>query len=301
MVRADRAARGETARSRPGRDLERPISGGPSWSVRLAWRFVQTHELLAAYDDQLREEGEFSPDVPHERHGPVLWVHFPRRGFVTYRDLGGLRGEALDEVVAATVAHFRDSTPYDHVEWKTRGHDGPADLGARLEAHAFVAEEVETVMVGEASLLAVDVPLPDGVVVRRAGQGGDVADDLRRLLDMQESVFGDGRGPRLEDVVRAERSGEEESWLAEASGEVVAGGRLAPVPGTTFAGLWGGATLPGWRGRGVYRALTAARARSALARGVRLLHSDCTAMSRPILERAGLVAVTTTTPYVWQR
>ena len=83
-------------------------------------------------------------------------------------------------------------------------------------------------------------------------------------------------------------------------------GHLAPagstrVEGTEFAGLWGGATLPEWRGRGIYRALTAARARFALAEGVRYLNSDCTAMSRPILERSGLVAVTTTTPYVWQR
>lgn len=262
---------------------------------------MQTHELLAAYDEQLREAGEFPPDVPHQRHGPVLWVHFPRRGFVTYRDLGGLRGDALDDVVAATVAHFRDETSYDHVEWKTRGHDEPGDLGVRLEAHGFVPEEVETVMVGDATALAVDVPLPDGVVVRRAGDGADVEDDLRRLLAVQESVFGPGSGPRLEDVLRVERSGAEENWVAEASGEVVGGGRLAPVPGTDVAGLWGGTTLPAWRGRGIYRALTAARARSALARGVRLLHSDCTAMSRPILERAGLVAVTTTTPYVWTR
>lgn len=267
---------------------------------------MQTHELLTAYDDQLRERGELPPDVPHERHGPVLWVHFPRRGFVTYRDLGGLRGEALDAVVAATVAHFRDHTSLDHVEWKTRGHDEPDDLGSRLEAHGFVPEEVETVMVGEAAGLAVDVPLPEGVVVRRAGEGGGdgvdhLEDDVRRLLAMQESVFGRGHGPRLEDVLRVARSGEEEYWLAEADGAVVSGGRLSPVPGTVFAGLWGGATVPHWRGRGVYRALTAARARSALARGVRFLHSDSTAMSRPILERSGLVAVTTTTPYVWDR
>jgi hypothetical protein len=35
--------------------------------------------------------------------------------------------------------------------------------------------------------------------------------------------------------------------------------------------------------------------------GVRYIHSDCSAMSRPILERSGLVAVTTTTPYLWKR
>ena len=60
------------------------------------------------------------------------------------------------------------------------------------------------------------------------------------------------------------------------------------MPGTEFAGIWGGSTLPEFRGRGIYRALVAARARSAIARGVRFIHSDCTDMSRPILERSGL-------------
>ena len=57
----------------------------------------------------------------------------------------------------------------------------------------------------------------------------------------------------------------------------------------------------GVAGRGIYRALTAARARSALALGKRLMHSDSTEFSRPILERAGLVKVSTTTPYMWRR
>jgi predicted GNAT family acetyltransferase len=77
-------------------------------------------------------------------------------------------------------------------------------------------------------------------------------------------------------------------------------GRLEPVAGTEFAGIWGGATRPAWRRRGIYRALTAARARSALALGKRLIHSDSTEGSRPILERAGLVKVSTTTPYEWR-
>ncbi|HVK35474.1 MAG TPA: GNAT family N-acetyltransferase, partial [Microlunatus sp.] len=59
--------------------------------------------------------------------------------------------------------------------------------------------------------------------------------------------------------------------------------------------------LPQWRRRGIYRALTAARAHSALALGKTLLHSDSTEFSRPILERSGLIKVTTTTPYEWRR
>jgi N-acetylglutamate synthase-like GNAT family acetyltransferase len=101
---------------------------------------------------------------------------------------------------------------------------------------------------------------------------------------------------------RLERmAGAETFWVAEAEGRVVSAGRLNRVAGTEFAGLWGGATLPDWRGKGIYRALTAARARFAMGEGVRYIHSDCSAMSRPILERSGLVAVTTTTPYIWKR
>jgi hypothetical protein len=75
--------------------------------------------------------------------------------------------------------------------------------------------------------------------------------------------------------------------------------RLEPVPATEFAGIWGGATRTEWRGRGIYRALTAARARSALVLGKRLIHSDSSEESSPILEGAGLVKVSTTTPYLW--
>ncbi len=43
----------------------------------------------------------------------------------------------------------------------------------------------------------------------------------------------------------------------------------------------------------------ARRAEAATERGVRYLQVDASDDSRPILERLGFVAVTTTTPYVW--
>jgi len=56
--------------------------------------------------------------------------------------------------------------------------------------------------------------------------------------------------------------------------------------------------VPGWRGRGVYRALVAHRARVAAERGYRYLQVDASDESRPILERLGFHPLTTTTPYV---
>ncbi len=258
-------------------------------------------DLLAAYDEQLRLDGEVGGAAEVARRGPVLWAVMEHGGFVTYRDLGGLEDGALDALIQETVAHFRDDTQVPTFEWKSRGHDHPADLGERLTAHGLVAEALETVMVGEASMLAVDVPLAGDMVVRRAGEGAHLASDLSRMLLVQEDVFGGGRGPSLEQSLADVEGGNSEFWLVEVEGAIVAAGRLTIVPGSDFAGVWGGATLPQWRGRGLYRALVAARARAALARGVRLIHSDCTDMSRPILERSGLTAVTTTTPYIWTR
>jgi predicted acetyltransferase len=70
---------------------------------------------------------------------------------------------------------------------------------------------------------------------------------------------------------------------------------VAPI---SFA-LLGGATLPDWRGRGLYRAMVAARAREAAARGVPLLHVDASPASAPILRRCGFHEITTSTHYQW--
>ena len=262
-------------------------------------------ELLTAYDDQLRTDAEMARAREVTRIGPLLCAVFDHGGFVSYHDLGGTDGDELDDLVERVVAHYRDDTAVASFEWKSRGHDLPADLGDRLVARGFEAEPVETVMIGEASLLAVDVPLdetPRGpVVVRRLAPGPDAEDDLTRMLAAQESVFGTGRGPSIASSMAELESGGSEFWVAEVGGDIVCGGRLTPVEGTEFAGIWGGSTLPAFRGRGIYRALVAARAASALERGIRFIHSDCTDMSRPILERSGLRAVTTTTPYVWTR
>jgi GNAT superfamily N-acetyltransferase len=90
-----------------------------------------------------------------------------------------------------------------------------------------------------------------------------------------------------------------EHLAAEAGGEVDSAAWLVLRPRTEFAGLWGGSTLSQWRGRGIYRALAAARAQLAAARGVRYLQVDASRDSAPILRRLGFRAVTTTTPHVW--
>ncbi|WP_309572487.1 GNAT family N-acetyltransferase [Deinococcus sp.] len=258
-------------------------------------------DLLAAYDAQLREGSEMASADSFDRAGPMLRGVFGDRGFVSYRDLGGASGAALDALIAQTVEHYAATPHIQAFEWKARGHDVPDDLPQRLVAHGFQPDDIETVMVGEAKLLADPVPLPDGVTLRRIDNQPDPLADVTRAAETLERAFGHGFG--VDGLMRRIEQHPEliELWVAEADGEFICAGRLEYVPDSEFAGLWGGGTVPEWRGQGIYRALTAARARSVVGRGVRYLHSDCTAMSRPILERSGMTPITTTTPYLWRR
>lgn len=255
---------------------------------------------LTAYDSQLRTDSESVHALDTVVFGPLRLSVFPGgRGFISYADLGGADAEAIGDLVDAAIDHFRAVPGTTSVEWKTRGHDLAPGLHEALVSRGFVAEEPESIMIGEAALLAQDVPLPEGVEIRRTRTEADVW----AMEEMQGTVFDDPEWrSRAQVTLRRVREDDTvELWIALDAGRVVSAGRLEPVAGTEFAGLWGGATLPEWRGRGIYRALTAQRARSALAMGKRFLQSDSTEFSRPILERSGLIKVSTTTPYVWTK
>lgn len=256
------------------------------------------HEFLAAYDAQLRVSAEHPDALQTNTLGPLRLVLFPGGfGFVTYAHLDGADADGVAALVDAALAHFRAIPEVSSVEWKTRAHDAAPGLHEALIARGFAPEEPESIMIGEAAHLARDVEIPEGVTIRRARTD----DEVMAAGEMQGKVFDDeGWRPRAEALVRRLREDDSvELWIAVADAQVISAGRLDAVEGTEFAGLWGGATLPQWRGRGIYRALTSERARAAISRGKRYLQSDSTEFSRPILERAGLVKVSTTTPYVW--
>ncbi|MBO0985161.1 GNAT family N-acetyltransferase [Rathayibacter sp. SD072] len=251
---------------------------------------------LQAYDEQVRSDAETPSAVSVVREGPLRLVTFAGgRGFVTYRDLGGADEAGIGALVAAAVAHFDADPAIRAVEWKTRGHDRAPGLHEALLVHGFAPDDPESIMIGPLEALAGDAPPPPGTTLRRVVEEAEV----RAMSAVIDEAFGESVDVGIADalVARLARGDGMELWVAEVDGRMVGGGRLEPVPGTDFAGIWGGALLPQFRGRGIYRALTAARAASALALGKRLVYSDSTEDSRPILERSGLMKVSTTTPY----
>jgi GNAT superfamily N-acetyltransferase len=104
-----------------------------------------------------------------------------------------------------------------------------------------------------------------------------------------------GRGLKADLASRPSRAA---AVVAFAGGTPICAGRVQFHAGTDFASLWGGGTLPAWRGRGVFRSLVAHRAALAAERGYRYLQVDASPDSRPILERLGFVQLATTTPFM---
>ncbi|MFJ6433480.1 GNAT family N-acetyltransferase [Streptomyces sp. NPDC091416] len=256
-------------------------------------------ELLAVFDREMREGAR--PD------GPGVRVE-RGDGFVrqvgTETDWNGvvwsspdLDAARADAAIAAQVAHC-SARGYGEFEWKLYSHDRPADLGARLLAAGFVPEEPETLLVAPVAGQPTAVRLPEGVQLRTVRDEADV--DL--MARAHEQAFGtDGSRLRRQVLARlAEDPDDFVAVLAMAGDEPVSSARMELYPGTGFAGLWGGGTVEAWRGRGVYRALIAFRARIAAERGYRYLQVDATEDSRPILQRLGFTALGTTTPYVYR-
>ncbi len=257
-------------------------------------------DLLAAYDEQARARvpDPLPTGVTVERDGPLLrFLGLAGRGFVVYRDLGGLEGADLDELIARQVEVFSERG--ERFEWKLHGHDRPKDLSQRLRAAGFVPEETETIVIAPVAEIAGEVRPPENVSLREVTS----RDDLLRVAWLEQAVWGEhGQERWLVDMLESERAvdpGALTIVVAEAGPSVVCAAWIRFEGDTEFATLWGGATLPEWRRRGIYRATVAYRARLAAGRGFRYLETDASEDSRPILERLGFTAVTTTTPYIW--
>ena len=202
----------------------------------------------------------------------------------------------VEQVIQEQVAWF--TARGQNFEWKAYDYDTPADLVARLAAHGFAVEESESIMVLDLARAPATLSQP----VRHRVERITDPEELRVIRTIEETVWG-----------------EDFSWLSDFLGHTL---RYHPaqmsvyvayadaVPASAawiyypassrFASLWGGSTLDGYRGQGLYTALLAVRVQEALSRHVEFLTVDASAMSRPILEKFGFVKIAESYPCKWR-
>jgi GNAT superfamily N-acetyltransferase len=230
--------------------------------------------LLGSFDREMRA------DPPPERGLARAWFDGVLRSTGVYNligwwDFAARRARAIAEREAAFFAG-------QEVEWKLYSHDRPPGLETELAAAGFIQNEAETFLACEVtSLMRLDATGDFDVREARDEQGvGDFA-------AANAEAFGRDEGARIEAWLEGLGDPRQRLFVAYDDGEPVASARLELPSGRSFAGLYGGGVRPAWRGRGIYRALIAARAQEARRRGYRWVTVDALETSRPILERLG--------------
>jgi GNAT superfamily N-acetyltransferase len=254
---------------------------------------MDKNELLEIFTRQQRIEVDY-PDVMREVDGAVI-RHVSltgEDGFVIYSRLDE---ESVEAAISAQIARF-ESIPQDF-EWKAYDYDPPKDLVERLRRRGFEIGEAEALLVLDLSAgpEALEQPAPSSVV--RISEPGEV-DAVVRL---EEAVWGDDHQELGERLKRDLREHPEmlSVYISYQGQQPASAAWIYYHPGSSFASLWGGATLPQFRQQGHYSRLLAARAQEAHDRGFTLLTVDASPMSRPILEKHGFQYLATTTPCKW--
>ena len=254
--------------------------------------------VLARYDEEERIKANWPPflreELPHiVRHvpsGAATPAPLDHKAFIAY--------SSLNESNADSVIHAqRDWAEERCIElgWKLYGHDKPDDLGKRLVAHGFEPQEPESIMV----LPLDDVPprllAPPAHEIRR------ITDPalLKHVKQVNDVVWEEDQADLYAELADTMTGRPEQLsvYVAYRNESPVAAAWLRINEGKPFASLWGGSTLPDYRGRGYYTALLAIRAQEAVRRGARFLTVDAGPMSRPIVARHGFQQITTACDY----
>ncbi len=206
-----------------------------------------------------------------------------------------LRSEDVDSVITAQTVFFRSLN--ERVEWKVYSHDRPANVEERLDAAGWQADEVETFLVFDLEYGDIPAKPTPGVNVRRVRDHKGLEDYVTAssaAFECDQSHWSEMLKSRLHDPTLV-------AFVAYADETPVASGRLELIPGTAFAGIYGGGTAPTHRNRGVYAALVAARADEARSQGYRYLTVDALKTSQPILLQIGFEAVATVRGWILNR
>jgi ribosomal protein S18 acetylase RimI-like enzyme len=240
---------------------------------------MERAEILARYD-KVRADPPAQFGVEH------VWADGVLRTVGAYQFIGWwtfVAGETA-QVVAREAAFFRAKG----VQWKVFDHDGPPNLTAALAAAGFEEDEPETFLALDMDAVSPVFAPPPGIDVREVKDQTGIGD----LVAVSNAAFGREEPWRMAELTRRLDDPTQALFVAYDGGVAVSSGRLELAPGKAFAGMYGGGTRPDYQGRGVYRALVAARAAEARRRGCRFLTVDARETSRPILQRIGFEPLT---------
>jgi hypothetical protein len=255
---------------------------------------MDKQELLTLYDTELRIKIEY-PRVRKETFPHLVRFIKPAPGMNTI-SYSRLDEDELDAVIQEQIAYFAPlNQPFS---WHVCDHDSPPRLMERLLAHGFAPDDdPDAVMVLDVPDVLPALLAPVTLDVRRVTQ----RDQLDEVVQIESQIWGGDFG------WLKQRLGEHleipdylSVYVAYVDGQPACSSWVYFHPRSQFAGLFGGATLPAFRQRGLYTAVLAIRVQEAIQRGYRFLATGASPMSQPILAHNSFRLLTHLHACEWQ-
>ncbi len=253
---------------------------------------MNAKEIMNLYNRHERMHIDIPGWVTHSESTLVKLVSPDLDGsFISYFKFNFHQANQIIDEQISFFSQFRKS-----FEWKVYDTDKPNNISQLLLNSGFYEGDEESFMVLDLSQFSslpnqqtqcVEVAnakgIRDAILVKEAQLGEDCEGYYRHLMNLKQTC---------PDAIRI--------YVVYESGEPVSSAWITfNSPLSPFAGIWGGSTVQGYRGRGYYQALLRQRIRDALLAGKRYLIIDASEMSRPIVEKYGFKVVTKTTPYMF--
>lgn len=251
-------------------------------------------EVLKLFDHSARANPVERAGLRVERIGKVTCLS-GIYNFVSYWDFAP---EETTAVVATVAEYFRAQG--EELLWRVYEHDGPRiakngranELSAALRDAGFVAEPSGMFMLADTNL-RVSAPENGSFRVRLVTSLANVDD----FLTAADRAFGGRHTPRRREAYANELANPDHLlYVAHVDAVPVASSRMELNP--PFGQMYGGGVVPAYRGRGIYRAMVAARLAAASERGLAYVCTEAADSSRPILESLGFVAAGRETTWI---
>lgn len=250
--------------------------------------------LLVRYDKDLRLRVMY-PEARREITGDV--VRFIRKApginFISFTFATEPR---LERVIGSELDYF---TPMKQpFTWKVFEHDRLPNLGNALLANGFFGDnDPAAVMVLDVNQAAASGQEAVNADIRRITD----RDGLKDIVYVLDGVYGGHNDWVYERMGLHLQIPDYLSMYAAYVDDKPVSIAWTYFPGGRFATLFGGTTLPEYRGRGLYTSLLFTRLREIRARGYPFAIVEAGPMSKPIVEKHGFQHLTTVWDYEWKR
>lgn len=242
---------------------------------------MDKNEWIALFHKELRQEAVTPGFIREETEYVVRHIsRFNENGFIL---ASNVNERSAREVIRNELIYFGNLK--QNFEWKVYSYDKPDNLTEILKQEGFTMDDPEALMVVKLSESHPFLTKLNLHAVKEITDEQGILD----VIALEEAIWNGSHTELGERLWRDKQDSPDSLYIygVYEDGQLVSAAWMYLENNSSFASLWGGSTLPQYRGKGYYSKLLAVRAQKAFEKGYSFLTVDASPMSKPILEKSG--------------